>query len=165
MTGTRTETIPLVDETQLRLTIGEPEGAVRGGVVVLHESRGVTSRTQAIVEALAGEGWLAVAPHLYHRDDPGIDEQTGEDEAVDRAAAAITGESVLADSDAAFGVLADRGVSSDRMAVLGFDLGATAALVVAAQRSLGAVITVSAARRRVPAGRGPAPRCSTSSAS
>ena len=52
---------------------------------------------------------------------------------------------MLADSDAAFGVLADRGVSSDRMAVLGFDLGATAALVVAAQRSLGAVITVSAA--------------------
>jgi carboxymethylenebutenolidase len=145
MTLTHTETIPLVDETQLRVTIGEPEGAVRGGVVVLHESRGVTSRTQAIVEALAGEGWLAIAPHLYHRDDPGIDEHTGEDEVTDRAAAAVTGESVLADSDAAFGMLADRGVTSDRMAVLGFDLGATAALVVAAQRSLGAVITVSAA--------------------
>jgi carboxymethylenebutenolidase len=144
MNGTRTETIPLVDETQLRVTIGEPDGAVRGGVVVLHESRGVTSRTEAIVEALAGEGWLAVAPHLYHRDDPGIDERAGEDEAADRAASAISGESVLADSDAAFGVLADRGVSSDRMAVLGFDLGATAALVVAAQRSLGAVITVAA---------------------
>jgi dienelactone hydrolase len=160
MTGTRTETIPLVDETQLRLTIGEPEGAVRGGVVVLHESRGVTSRTQAIVEALAGEGWLAVAPHLYHRDDPGIDEQTGEDEAVDRAVAAITGESVLADSDAAFGVLADRGVSSDRMAVLGFDLGATAALVVAAQRSLGAVARSlrRAGRPRRPRRRRPAPR-------
>jgi carboxymethylenebutenolidase len=144
MTGTHTETIPLVDETQLRVTIGEPEGALRGGVVVLHESRGITSRTQAIVEALAGEGWLAVAPHLYHRDDPGIDEQTRDDEAVGRAAAAVSGESVLADSDAAFGMLADRGVTSDRMAVLGFDLGATAALVVAAQRSLGAVITVSA---------------------
>ncbi|GAA4801108.1 dienelactone hydrolase family protein [Actinomycetospora chlora] len=145
MTPTRTETIPLVDETQLRVTIGEPDGAVRGGVVVLHESRGVTSRTQAIVEALAGEGWLAIAPHLYHRDDPGIDEHTGDDEAADRGAAAVTGESVLADSDAAFGMLADRGVTSDRMAVLGFDLGATAALVVAAQRSLGAVVTVSAA--------------------
>ena len=144
MTGTHTETIPLVDETQLRVTIGEPENAVRGGVVVLHESRGITSRTQAIVEALAGEGWLAIAPHLYHRDDPGIDEQTGEDDVVDRAAAVVTGESVLADSDAAFGMLADRGVTSDRMAVLGFDLGATAALVVAAQRSLGAVVTVSA---------------------
>lgn len=145
MTGTHTETIPLVDETQLRVTIAEPDGAVRGGVVVLHESRGVTSRTQAIVQALAGEGWLAVAPHLYHRDDPGIDEQTGDDEAVDRAVAKISGESVLADSDAAFGMLAERGISSDRMGVLGFDLGATAALVVAAQRSLGAVVTVSAA--------------------
>ena len=145
MTGTHTETIPLVDETQLRVTIAEPDGAVRGGVVVLHESRGITSRTQAIVAALAGEGWLAVAPHLYHRDDPGIDEQTGDEEAVDRAVAKISGESVLADSDAAFGILAERGIGSDRMGVVGFDLGATAALVVAAQRSLGAVVTVSAA--------------------
>jgi carboxymethylenebutenolidase len=145
MTGTHTETIPLVDETELTVTLGEPEGAVRGGVVVLHESRGITSRTEAIVEGLAGEGWLVVAPHLYHRDGgDSHDDAAAEDEVADAASRRVSGESVLADSDAAFGVLADRGISSDRMAVLGFDIGATAALVVAAQRSLGAVITVSA---------------------
>lgn len=144
MTGTHTETIPLVDETELTVTLGEPEGAVRGGVVVLHESRGMTVRTEAIVEGLAGEGWLVVAPHLYHRDGGARDDETADDEVADTASRRVSGESVLADSDAAFGVLADRGVDSDRMAVLGFDLGATAALVVAAQRSLGAVITVSA---------------------
>lgn len=140
MTGTRTETIPLVDDTELRVTVAEPEGAVRGGVVVLHEARGVTDRTEAIVSALAGEGWLAVAPHLYHRsgDDAGTDHP-------DDAASLLTGDSVLADSDASFGWLADHGVRSDRMGVLGFDLGATAALVVASQRSLGAAVTVSAA--------------------
>jgi carboxymethylenebutenolidase len=52
---------------------------------------------------------------------------------------------VLADSDASFGWLAEHGVASDRMGVLGFDLGATAALVVASQRSLGAAVTVAAA--------------------
>ena len=40
---TRTETIPLVDDTELAVTVGAPEGAaVRGGIVVLHSSRGVT---------------------------------------------------------------------------------------------------------------------------
>lgn len=141
MSGLRTETIPLVDDTDLRVTVGEPDGAVRGGVVVLHESRGVTERTEAIIASLAGEGWLAVAPHLYHRDDPA--DSAGDDPG--EAAHKVSGDSVLADSDASFGWLADHGVSSDRMGVLGFDLGATAALVVASQRSLGAAVTVSAA--------------------
>lgn len=152
MTGTRTETIPLVDETELRVTIAEPEGAVRGGVVVLHESRGMTERTTAIIEGLADEGWLAVAPHLYHRTDAADGDAVSADDAAESsadhpetAATQVSGASVLADSDASFGWLAAHGVSSDRMGVVGFDLGATAALVVASQRSLGAAVTVSAA--------------------
>ncbi len=140
MTGTRTETIPLVDDSELPLVVSEPAGAVRGGIVILHAARGVTDRTTRIIEGLAAEGWLAVAPHLHHRegdapdtDDPGA------------SARGVSGESVLADADASFGWLADHGVSSDLMGVLGFDLGATAALVVASQRSLGAAVTVAAA--------------------
>ena len=138
MTGTRTETIPLVDETQLRLTIGEPEGAVRGGVVVLHESRGVTSRTQAIVEALAGEGWLAVAPHLYHRDDA---DEVSEDRAQEQVGR-LDRDQIVADTDTAFGWLAEREVKADRMGVVGFDIGGSVALFVAATRTLGAAVTV-----------------------
>jgi carboxymethylenebutenolidase len=128
---TRTETIPLVDDTQLAVTVGEPDGApTRGGIVVLHSSQGVTERTERIVAGLADEGWLAVAPHLFHG--------TG-------SAEEVSGASVLADSDASFGWLAEHGVAADLMGVLGFDLGATAALVVASKRSLGAVVTVAAA--------------------
>ena len=141
MTALRTESIPLVDDSDLRITVGEPDGAVRGGVVVLHESGGVTERTEAVVAALAGEGWLAVAPHLYHRE-ASAPPQSADDP--DHAAQWVSGDSVLADSDASFGWLAARGVTSDRMGVLGFDLGATAALVVASQRSLGAAVTVAA---------------------
>jgi len=108
MTGTHTETIPLVDETELTVTLGEPEGAVRGGVVVLHESRGITTRTEAIVEGLAGEGWLVVAPHLYHRDGgESHDDATDEDEVVDAASRRVSGESVLRNWTPPFGVSAN----------------------------------------------------------
>ena len=145
---TRTETIPLVDDTELAVTVGEPEGAaVRGGIVVLHSAHGVTERTERIVEGLAGEGWLAVAPHLFHREGAArFDDATS----VTEGASRVSGASVLADSDAAFGWLAEHGVPSDRMGVLGFDLGATAALVVASQRALGAAVTVAAAGVQAP---------------
>ncbi|HEX8518548.1 MAG TPA: carboxymethylenebutenolidase, partial [Pseudonocardia sp.] len=38
----RTETVPLVDGSAQRLTVAEPVGPPRGGLVVLHEARGVT---------------------------------------------------------------------------------------------------------------------------
>ena len=145
---TRTETIPLVDDTELAVTVGEPEGAaVRGGIVVLHSSHGVTERTERIVEGLAEEGWLTVAPHLFHREGA---TRFDDEASVSEGATRVSGASVLADSDVAFGWLADHGVPSDRMGVLGFDLGATAALVVASQRALGAAVTVAAAGVQAP---------------
>lgn len=141
MTQTRTETLALTDGTELRLTVAEPDNVVRGGLVVLHEARGVTDRVRRLVSALAEEGWLAVAPHLYHRDIVGaLDDDT--DEQVSNLVQRLSGESILADTDAAFVWLADQGVSSDRQGVIGLDVGGTAALVVAASRSLGAAVTV-----------------------
>jgi carboxymethylenebutenolidase len=145
MTDIRTETVPLVDGSALRLTVAEPVGAVRGGIVVLHEARGVTDSVRGIVQGLAADGWLAVAPHLYHRD--GTDELDGDDEVrqqVDR----LDGEQVMADTDTAFGWLAEHGVEPDRMGVIGFDLGGSVALLVAAKRTLGAAITVAGERVR-----------------
>jgi carboxymethylenebutenolidase len=146
MTDVRTETVPLDDGSLLRLTVAEPDGPVRGGIVVLHESRGVTDSVRWLVHSLAMEGYQAVAPHLYHRD--GADELGAEetDQRVRDQVNRLTGESVMADTDTAFGWLADREVTSDRMGVMGFDLGGSVALVVAAQRSLGAAVTVAANR-------------------
>ena len=142
MTDVRTETVPLDDGSQLRLTVAEPDGAVRGGIVVLHESRGVTDGVRWLVHSLAVEGFRTVAPHLYHRD--GADELGAEetDEQVRDQVSRLTGDSVMADTDTAFGWLAERGIGADRIGVMGFDLGGSVALVVAAQRSLGAAVTV-----------------------
>ncbi|MEK6437511.1 dienelactone hydrolase family protein [Pseudonocardia sp. T1-2H] len=140
MTEIRTETVPLVDGSELRLTVAQPDGPVRGGVVVLHEARGVTDAVRRLVSGIAGDGWLTVAPHLYHRD--GADELHASDEQVADQVRRLDGEQVMADTDTAFGWLVEHDVTPDRMGVIGFDLGGTVALLVAASRTLGAAVTV-----------------------
>lgn len=134
MSAIRTEAVPLVDGSDLRLTVAEPEGPARGGIVVLHEARGVTDTVRRLVEGIAGDGWLVVAPHLYHRD--------AEELAAEEHLARLDGDQVMADTDTAFGRLAEWGVPADRMGVIGFDLGGSVALLVAARRTLGAAVTV-----------------------
>jgi carboxymethylenebutenolidase len=142
MTEPRTETVPLDDGSQLRLTLAEPDGVTRGGIVVLHEARGMTEGVRGLVQRLAEAGWRVVAPHLYHRDD--ADELGADacDETVRDHVGRLTGASIFADTDTAFGWLADHGVPSDQMGIIGFDLGGSVAVVVAAKRSLGAAVTL-----------------------
>jgi carboxymethylenebutenolidase len=140
MTDIRTETVPLVDGSALRLTVAEPVSQVRGGIVVLHEARGVTDAVRGLVGGLAGDGWLVVAPHLYHRD--GADEVDGDAGQVQEQVDRLDGGQVMADTDTAFGWLADHDISADRMGIIGFDLGGSVALLVAAERTLGAAVTV-----------------------
>jgi carboxymethylenebutenolidase len=141
MSDTRTETVPLVDGSALRLTVAEPVGPARGGIVVLHEARGMTDAVRGMVTGLAAEGWLTVAPHLYHRDDA---DEIGEDDGdrVRQQVGRLESGAVMADTDTAFGWLADHDISADRMGVLGFDTGAVVALLVATERTLGAAVSV-----------------------
>lgn len=137
MIETRTETIPLTDGSSLRITVAEPENAVRGGLVVLHETRGVTDTIHRLAGSLAEEGWLTIAPHIYHGDEEHVDADQA-DERLDQ----LSGEAVLADTDAACLWLASHDIPSDRTGVIGFDLGGAVALVVASSRALGAAVSV-----------------------
>ncbi|MBV9139617.1 MAG: dienelactone hydrolase family protein [Pseudonocardiales bacterium] len=144
MTQRSLEQILLADGTRLPLTIAAPESAIRGGIVVEPDARGVTDAVWQLAAGLAGDGWLAVIPHLYHRD--GIDELPGEfpgaGETLGTCVERLRVHSLHADTDAALGWLARRGVSADRIGVVGFGLGGTAALLVATQHSLGAAVTI-----------------------
>ncbi|BBF99038.1 carboxymethylenebutenolidase [Pseudonocardia saturnea] len=110
---------------------------------MLHEARGVTQIVRGIVDRLAEDGWLAVAPHLYRGDD---DSEAGDDEQddaqIEKKVGSLTLQQVMDDCDTTFGWLADTGIEADRMGVLGFDLGGTVALQVAARRRFGAAVTV-----------------------
>jgi carboxymethylenebutenolidase len=136
------EHIPLPDGSELRLTVAAPESAIRGGIVVVPEARGVTDAVWQLAEGLAGEGWLAVIPHLYHRDGVGELPEDGDPEQVRRHVAGLSAESVDADTDASLRWLAQRDITADRIGVVGFGLGGALALIVATQRDLGAAVTV-----------------------
>lgn len=144
MTERATEQIPLDDGSVLRLTVVEPDGAQRGGIVVVHEAHGVTDAVLQLADGLAAEGWLAVVPHLFHRDGhAGAPADQHPDEVRGRVER-LSADSVLADTDASFRWLARRGVSADLMGVVGFELGGSVALIVASQRVLGAAVSVAA---------------------
>lgn len=122
MTSTSTVDYQRTDGPSRRLTFAEPEGALRGGLVVLHEADGVTDGVKLLLASLATEGWLTVTPHL--------DGQP------------LTQQDLLDATDITLAWLVERGVQGDLLGVMGFDLGGTAALVVASHRKLGAAVSV-----------------------
>ncbi|MGH3935312.1 MAG: dienelactone hydrolase family protein [Pseudonocardiaceae bacterium] len=140
MTQRSLERIPLSDGSELRLAVAAPVSVVRGGIVVVPEARGVTGAVWQLADGLAGEGWLVVIPHLYHRD--GIEELPEDPERVHSYVTSLSITAVHTDTDAALRWLAQRDVAADRIGVIGFGLGGAVALIVAARRDLGAAVTV-----------------------
>ena len=140
MTQRILEQIPLSDGIGCPISVAAPDSTVRGGIIVEPDTRGVTDAVWQLAAGLASEGWLAVIPHLYHRD--GVDELPEASAAVRWYVQRLTAQSIHADTDAAGGWLAQRGVSTDRIGVVGFGLGGALALLVATQRDFGAAVTV-----------------------
>ncbi|TVQ06539.1 MAG: dienelactone hydrolase family protein [Leptolyngbya sp. DLM2.Bin27] len=70
---TQTLTIPSGD-TEILAYLAEPSRPGRfGAVVVLQEVFGVNSHIREVAERLAGAGYVAIAPHIYHRQVPGFE--------------------------------------------------------------------------------------------
>ncbi len=69
------ETIHLTAEDGVKISayVAKPAGAPRGGIVVLQEIFGVNHHIRAVADRYAAEGYLAVAPALYDRVQPGYE--------------------------------------------------------------------------------------------
>jgi carboxymethylenebutenolidase len=125
---------------QTPLSIHEPAGTPKGGVVVVQEAFGVNDHIEDVARRFAAEGWLAVAPHLFHRSgDPKLG--YGDMSQVMPHMQALTAEGVLADVDAAIDHLTGAGIPPGRIGIVGFCMGGTVALVTAARRDLGAAVS------------------------
>jgi len=125
---------------QTPLSIHEPDGPPKGGVVVIQEAFGVNDHIEDVARRFAAAGWLAVAPHLFHRTgDPKLG--YGDFSVVQPHMQALTADGVLSDIDAALGHLAEAGIRPERTGVVGFCMGGTIALVTAARRDVGAAVT------------------------
>jgi carboxymethylenebutenolidase len=121
-------------------TLAEPEGPVRGGIIVLHEVFGLTEHVRGLCARFARAGWRAIAPDLFHRVGSPVLEH-GDVASAMKIVEAMTGTELLDDIDAAEAVLAEEGTALDRCAVVGFCVGGSAAFHAAVDRPFGAAVT------------------------
>jgi carboxymethylenebutenolidase len=120
------------------LTVAEPLGTARVGIVLLHEIWGLTDGIRTLSARLAACGFIAAAPHLYHR----VGSPVVADRVFNKARRyhdRLTAEGLSADLESALQWTRARGVQ--KVAIVGFSMGGTIALWAAATLSIDAAVT------------------------
>src|SRR5215470_9072845 len=111
MTGLLQEKINLDvgDGTTMDACVARPDDTkVHHGIIVLQEAFGVNSHIRNVVERLAREGYVAIAPELYHRTAPGFEGDYNNFNSVRPHTSAMTPAGVEADLKSSFRWLQSR---------------------------------------------------------
>jgi carboxymethylenebutenolidase len=117
----RTIELHAADGVTISAYRADPAGKPKGGIVVLQEIFGVNHHIRAVADGYAAEGYLAVAPALFDRGEPGVElgyDQAGITRGVElRAKPSL--DQTLADIAAAVAVAAEGG----KVGVVGYCWG------------------------------------------
>ncbi len=73
MTDQSDITLSVDDGTSMNAYVARPSGAPRGGLMVFQEAFGVNPHIRDVADRFAREGYLAIAPELFHRTAPGLE--------------------------------------------------------------------------------------------
>ena len=130
-TASEMVTIEVGDGTRMDAYHSKPEGGGRRpGLLVLQEAFGVNAHIRNVADRFAREGFVALAPELFHRTAPGFDGRYDDFASVMPHYQALTTEGLSADLAAAHAWLSDRGgVAGGDVAAIGFCLGGRAAFL------------------------------------
>jgi carboxymethylenebutenolidase len=126
--------------SQMGLYEERPKGAARGAVIVIQEAFGVTEHIQDVCRRFADEGFVAVAPHIFHRSGDPIIAYDKMQEVIPHVMQ-TKAEGLEADVDAALAYLKDAGFGPKRVGIVGFCLGGSVAALIAERREIGAAVT------------------------
>jgi len=66
-------TLSVDDGSIMRAYVARPAGKPRGGLIVCQEIFGINSHIRSIADRFAKEGYLSIAPELFHRSGPGFE--------------------------------------------------------------------------------------------
>lgn len=134
-------------------TADDPNGAA---VIVIQEAFGVNDHIEDVTRRLAGEGYHAVAPHLFHRAGGGTAPYDDFSKVLPLFEG-LSDDALLRDVDATLDHLRGLGFADDRIGIVGFCMGGRVTFLVALERRLGAAVgfygggIVSAPRPQFPA--------------
>jgi len=126
--GVSTEFVELKvsDGTLMQAYVARPAaGGAHPGLLVFQEAYGVNGHIRNVAERSAAEGYLAIAPELFHRTAPaGFTGPYGDFEAVRPHTQAVTNETAEQDVRAAYEWLrSDKQVKADSISCVGFCMG------------------------------------------
>ncbi len=119
------------DNFKLGAYRAEPSGAAKGGIVVIQEIFGVNHHIRAVCDRLAGEGYAAVAPAIFDRQQPNFECGYSPDEIANarKFVANPDWAAMMKDVQAAI----DDAKKSGPAAIIGFCLGGSVAFLAAAR--------------------------------
>jgi carboxymethylenebutenolidase len=66
-------TLTAADGTSMRTYVSRPAGSPKGAMLVFQEIFGINSHIRDVADRYAAQGYLAVAPELFHRFAPGFE--------------------------------------------------------------------------------------------
>jgi carboxymethylenebutenolidase len=117
------------DKFQLGAYRADPSGPSKGGVVVIQEIFGVNHHIRAVCDRLAGEGYTAVAPALFDRQEKNFESGYTPDEIANARKYVANPDwgAMLKDTQAAIDELKKDGP----VAIIGFCMGGTIAFLAA----------------------------------
>lgn len=139
-TAVRTVRTTGVDDVPLTASIPATDTGKEpaAGIVVIQDAYGVTDALVAATARLAADGYLAVAPHLYHRvaDAPAADFDTAKP-----MMTSLNADGLSHDIADAIGYLDAAGIEKEHMGIVGFCMGGSVSLWQAASGDFGASVT------------------------
>ena len=104
--------------------VAQPKGQAKGGIVVIQEIFGVNSHIRSVADGYAADGYLAVAPAIFHRVKPNVELGYEQDDmaagmALKTAVEALPSPGVMQDIQAAIQHAAQAG----KVGIVGFCYG------------------------------------------
>jgi carboxymethylenebutenolidase len=141
--ATRKITLSVADGSSMNTYVAQPDEPGKfSGMLVLQEAFGVNAHIRDVTERIAREGYVAIAPELFHRTGPGFEGTYDNFPAVMPHMQALTEDGQAADIRAAYDWLrANPQVSPDRIASIGFCMGGRASFLADATLPLQASIS------------------------
>lgn len=111
--------------------LATPDGGSGPGVIVIQEWWGLNEQLRGVADMLAGHGFVALAPDLYHGELAGHDEMDKAGELM----TALPPDRAARDMSGAVDYLADHAATTgDGVGVVGFCMGGMLTFLLAAQR-------------------------------
>ena len=114
-----------------------PDADPKGAVIVIQEAFGVNDHIEDVTRRFADAGYLALAPHIFHRSGGGVVEY-GDFEKVMPHFMALSDEKIMQDVDATLARAAELGIPASRTAIVGFCFGGRVTFLAAVNRKLAA---------------------------